>query len=210
MTPLETLRGKAAGCTACPLYRHAMQTVFGEGDARARIVLVGEQPGHEEDLAGRPFVGPAGRLLDRALAGAGLDRSRLYVTNAVKHFKWKKDPSGGKRRIHERPAQSEVEACRPWLEQELWLIRPEVIVCLGVTAARSVLQRRVTISASRGEPLTSPEGYRTFVTIHPSAILRVPDQKNREAEEHRFVDDLRRAARVIQHAGRAREEETTR
>jgi uracil-DNA glycosylase family protein len=192
--PLETLRGKAARCTACPLYRHATQTVFGEGDARARIVLVGEQPGHEEDLAGRPFVGPAGRLLDRALAGAGLDRSRLYVTNAVKHFKWKKDRSGGKRRIHERPAQSEVEACRPWLEQELWLVRPEVIVCLGVTAARSVLQRRVTISASRGEPLTSPEGYRTFVTIHPSAILRVPDQKNREAEEHRLVDDLRRAA----------------
>ena len=215
MTPLETLREKAARCTACPLYRHATQTVFGEGDAPARIVLVGEQPGHEEDLAGRPFVGPAGRLLDRALASAGLDRSRLYVTNAVKHFKWKKERSGAKRRIHERPAQSEVEACRPWLEQELWLIRPEVIVCLGVTAAQSVLQRRVTISASRGEPLTSPEGYRTFVTIHPSAILRVPDQKNREAEEHRFVDDLRRAARVIQHAVRhhnvrAREEETTR
>ena len=210
MTPLETLRGKAAGCTACPLYRHATQTVFGEGDAHARIVLVGEQPGHEEDLAGRPFVGPAGRLLDRALAGAGLDRSRLYVTNAVKHFKWKKDRSGGKRRIHERPAQSEVEACRPWLEQELWLIRPQVIVCLGVTAARSVLQRRVTISASRGEPLTSPEGYRTFVTIHPSAILRVPDEKNREAEEHRFIDDLRRAARISHHAVRGREEETTR
>ena len=210
MTPLETLRGKAAGCTACPLYRHATQTVFGEGDAHARIVLVGEQPGHEEDLAGRPFVGPAGRLLDRALTGAGLDRSRLYVTNAVKHFKWKKDRSGGKRRIHERPAQSEVEACRPWLEQELWLIRPQVIVCLGVTAARSVLQRRVTISASRGEPLTSPEGYRTFVTIHPSAILRVPDEQNRKAEEHRFIDDLRRAARISHDPARAREEETTR
>jgi uracil-DNA glycosylase family protein len=209
VTPLETLRGKAAGCTACPLYRHATQTVFGEGDAHPRIVLVGEQPGHEEDLAGRPFVGPAGRLLDRALADAGLDRSRLYVTNAVKHFKWKKDRSGGKRRIHERPAQSEVEACRPWLEQELWLIRPEVIVCLGVTAARSVLQRRVTISASRGEPLTSPEGYRTFVTIHPSAILRVPDEQNRKAEEHRFIDDLRRAARSHDPV-RAREEETTR
>ena len=210
VTPIETLRGEAAGCTACPLYRHATQTVFGEGDARARIVLVGEQPGHEEDLAGRPFVGPAGRLLDRALASAGLDRSRLYVTNAVKHFKWKKDRSGGKRRIHERPAQSEVEACHPWLEQELWLIRPEVILCLGVTAAQSVLQRRVTISASRGEPLTSPEGYRTFVTVHPSAILRVPDERNREAEEHRFVDDLRRAARIAHHAVRTREEETTR
>ena len=196
VTTLETLRGNAAGCTACPLYRHATRTVFGEGDARARIVLVGEQPGHEEDLAGRPFVGPAGRLLDRALAAAGLDRSRLYVTNAVKHFKWKKDRSGGKLRIHERPSQSEVEACRPWLQQELWLIRPEVILCLGVTAAQSVLQHRVTISASRGEPLSSPDGFRTFVTIHPSAILRIPEPENREAEEHRFVDDIRRTART--------------
>jgi len=152
VTPLETLRRKAAGCTACPLYRHTTQTVFGEGDGRARIVLVGEQPGHEEDLAGRPFVGSAGRLLDRALGEAGLDRSRLYVTNAVKHFKWRKDRSGGKRRIHERPSQSEVEACRPWLEQELSLIRPEIIVCLRVTAAQAVLQRRVTISASRASP----------------------------------------------------------
>lgn len=210
MTRLETLRRQAAGCTACPLYRHATQTVFGEGDARAVIVLVGEQPGHEEDLTGRPFVGPAGRLLDRALADAGLERRRLYVTNAVKHFKWAKDGSGGKRRIHERPSQSEVEACRPWLEQELWLIRPEVVVCLGVTAARSVLRRRITISASRGETLSSPEGFRTLVTIHPSAILRIPDPANREAERHRFADDLRRAARLAHRAVRAREEETTR
>jgi DNA polymerase len=205
--PLETLRRKAAACTACPLYRHATQTVFGEGAAHASIALVGEQPGHEEDLAGRPFVGPAGRLLDQALAEAGLDRRRLYVTNAVKHFKWSKDRSGGKRRIHERPSQSEVEACRPWLEQELWLIRPEVVVCLGVTAAQSVLQRRITIGASRGRPLTSPEGIRTLVTIHPSAILRIPDPADRKAEQDRFVDDLRRAARLA-HV-RAREEETT-
>jgi len=210
VTRLETLRREAGRCTACPLYRHATQTVFGEGSVRAAIVLVGEQPGHDEDLSGRPFVGPAGRLLDQLLVEAGLERGRLYVTNAVKHFKWTKDRSGGKRRIHERPSQIEVEACRPWLERELWLIRPEVVVCLGVTAARAVLRRRITISASRGEALTSPEGFRTFVTIHPSAILRIPDPANREAERHRFADDLRRAARTAHRAVRAREEETTR
>jgi len=183
--------------------------VFGEGDPSATIVLVGEQPGDEEDRAGRPFVGPAGRLLDRALTRAGLDRSALYITNAVKHFKWTKDRAGGKRRIHERPSPDEIEACRPWLEQELWLIRPEVVVCLGVTAARSVLKRRVTISGARGETLTSPEGYRTLVTIHPSAILRIPAPAEREAEEHRFVDDLRRAGRVSRHVDAARKERTT-
>ena len=209
VTTIETLRRQAETCTACPLYRHATQTVFGEGDPHAAIVLVGEQPGDEEDRAGRPFVGPAGRLLDRALKRAGLDRSALYVTNAVKHFKWAKDKAGGKRRIHERPSPDEVEACRPWLEQELWLIRPEVVVCLGVTAARSVLKRRITISGSRGETLTSPEGYRTLVTIHPSAILRIPVPADREAEEQRFIDDLRRAARVGRHVDPARKERTT-
>jgi DNA polymerase len=190
---LETLRRRAAGCTACQLYKRATQTVFGEGPDRASMVLVGEQPGHEEDLTGRPFVGPAGRLLDRALARAGLDRRRVYVTNAVKHFKWRAVP-GGKRRIHERPNQAEVEACHPWFEQELWLIRPEVLVCLGVTAASAVLRRRVSIRASRGQELLSPQGIRTFVTLHPSAILRVPEPRDREAELERFVDDLRRAA----------------
>lgn len=209
VTTIETLRRQAEACTACPLYRHATQTVFGEGDPRAGILLVGEQPGDEEDRAGRPFVGPAGRLLDRALTRAGLDRSALYITNAVKHFKWTNDRAGGKRRIHERPSPDEIEACRPWLEQELWLIRPEVVVCLGVTAARSVLKRRVTISRARGETLTSPEGYRTLVTIHPSAILRIPVPADREAEEHRFVDDLRRAARVSGHVDPARKERTT-
>jgi DNA polymerase len=190
---LETLRRRAAGCTACQLYKRATQTVFGEGPGRASMVLVGEQPGHEEDLTGRPFVGPAGRLLDRALARAGLDRRRVYVTNAVKHFKWRAVP-GGKRRIHERPNQAEVEACHPWFEQELWLIRPEVLVCLGVTAASAVLRRRVSIRASRGQELLSPQGIRTFVTLHPSAILRVPEPRDREAELERFVDDHRRAA----------------
>ena len=190
---LETLRRRAAGCTACQLYKRATQTVFGEGPSRASMVLVGEQPGHEEDLAGRPFVGPAGRLLDRALAQAGLDRRQVYVTNAVKHFKWKAVP-GGKRRIHERPNQAEVEACHPWFEQEVWLIRPEVLVCLGVTAASAVLRRRISIRASRRQELLSPQGIRTFVTLHPSAILRVPEPRDREAELKRFVGDLRRAA----------------
>ena len=165
MSSIITLRREAATCNACPMYRHANQTVFGEGDGHAAIVLVGEQPGNDEDLAGRPFVGPAGRLLDRALERAGLERSSLYVTNAVKHFKWSKDRGGGKRRIHEKPSASEVEACRPWLEQELWLIRPQVVVCLGATAARSVLARAVTITASRGRPLTSPEGHAIATTV---------------------------------------------
>jgi DNA polymerase len=193
---LEALTRAAASCTNCDLYKNATQTVFGEGAPRAGIVLVGEQPGHEEDLAGRPFVGPAGRLLDAALSEAGLDRGRLYVTNAVKHFKWTKDKSGGKRRIHEKPNQSEVEACRPWLQEELWLIRPEVVVCMGVTAANAVLRKRVTITASRGNALESPDGFRTFVTVHPSAILRIPDRRDREAERHRFVQDLQRATRA--------------
>ncbi|MGH7366998.1 MAG: UdgX family uracil-DNA binding protein [Candidatus Rokuibacteriota bacterium] len=191
---LDALRRRAADCTACDLHKRATQTVFGEGPARASIMLVGEQPGHEEDLTGRPFVGPAGRLLDRALAEAGLDRRRIYVTNSVKHFKWAPD-TGGKRRIHERPNQGEVEACHPWLDQELWLIQPEALVCLGVTAASAVLKRRVTISASRGEALVSPQGIRTFVTVHPSSILRIPSRRDRDVETHRLASDLRRAAR---------------
>lgn len=194
---LDELRRAAVSCTACDLYKHATQTVFGEGIPRADIVLVGEQPGHEEDLAGRPFVGPAGRLLDEALSEAGLDRQRLYVTNAVKHFKWTKDKSGGKRRIHDKPNRSEIEACRPWLQQELWLIRPEVVVCLGVTAANAVLRRRVTISSSRGAAVESPEGFRTLVTVHPSSLLRIPDPKARGVARRRFVSDLHRATTIL-------------
>jgi DNA polymerase len=191
---LARLRRRAAGCTACALYKRATRTVFGEGPIPAALMLVGEQPGHEEDLAGRPFVGPAGRMLDRVLAEAGLDRREVYVTNAVKHFKWKVE-AGGKRRIHERPSQSEVEACHPWFEQELWLVRPAVLVCLGVTAASAVLERRVTIRDSRGRALVSPQGIPTFVTIHPSAILRIEDPQARATETRRLAEDLRRAAR---------------
>ena len=196
MTPgasLDALRGRAAACTACDLYRRATQTVFGEGPVPARLMLVGEQPGHEEDLTGRPFVGPAGRLLDRALADAGLDRGDVYITNAVKHFKWRPDPAG-KRRIHERPNRGEVEACRPWLEEEMWLVRPAAVVCLGVTAATAVLKRRVTIRGIRGQALASPDGIPTFVTIHPSAILRLRGRLAREAEARRLAEDLSRAA----------------
>jgi DNA polymerase len=190
---LDTLRRRAAVCTACDLYKRATQTVFGEGPVPARLLLVGEQPGHEEDLAGRPFVGPAGRILDRALAEAGLDRKEVYITNAVKHFKWRPDPAG-KRRIHERPNHGEVEACHPWLEQELWLVQPAAVVCLGVTAASAVLKRRITIGGSRGQALASPQGLPTFVTIHPSAILRIPERAERLAEERRLARDLSRAA----------------
>jgi DNA polymerase len=192
---LQELRQAAAACTACELYKRATQTVFGEGSPRAAIVLVGEQPGHEEDLAGRPFVGPAGRLLDEALGRAGLERDRLFVTNAVKHFKWK-PAEGGKRRIHERPRQDEVEACRPWFQQELSLIQPDVIVCLGATAARAALGRPVTITASRGRILVSTFGHPTVVTVHPSAILRTRDSGDRERMMRQFVADLRVAARV--------------
>jgi DNA polymerase len=206
---LDALRRRAAVCTACELYKHATQTVFGEGPARASIVLVGEQPGHEEDLTGRPFVGPAGRLLDRALAEAEVDRRRIYITNVVKHFKWRADRPG-KRRIHERPSQAEVEACHPWFEQELWLIRPAVLVCLGVTAASAVLKRRVSIRASREQTLVSPQGIRTFVTVHPSAILRIPGRSDREAALHRLASDLRRAARAVRRERFESPEETTR
>ena len=192
---IPSLQRAARKCEGCPLYLRATQTVFGEGNAKAAIVLLGEQPGHEEDLAGRPFVGPAGRLLDEALAEAGLDRRQLYVTNAVKHFKWK-PAEGGKRRIHERPRQGEVEACRPWFQQELWLIQPDVLVCLGATAARAALGRAVTIAWARGRVLVSSSGNPTVVTVHPSAILRARDSMDRQAMMRQFVADLRRAARV--------------
>jgi len=194
---LNALRRQAASCTACDLYKRATQTVFGEGDPSARIVLVGEQPGHEEDLIGRPFVGPAGRLLDDAMIQAGMDRRRVYITNIVKHFKWKGE-EGGKRRIHERPRQDEVEACRPWFDKELWIIKPEVLVCLGATAAGAVMGRGVTIRSARGRALVSPQGIRTFVTVHPSAILRIPDRSARHVEMRRFVADLRKAKRAAQ------------
>jgi uracil-DNA glycosylase len=190
-TDLASLRNAAACCTACPLYRNATQTVFGEGARDATVVLVGEQPGDEEDRAGHPFVGPAGRLLDRALAEAGIARERCWVTNAVKHFKW---TARGKRRIHERPTGCEVAACRPWLEAELRSLRPRTLVCLGATATASVLGPKARVMRDRGRLVPSSYAERTLVTVHPSAILRAPDDDARHAEYARFVADLRVAA----------------
>ncbi len=191
---LTKLREIAAGCTACDLYKRGTQTVFGEGARRARVVLVGEQPGHEEDLAGHPFVGPAGRLLDRALVEAGIDRSTVYVTNVVKHFKWE---ARGKRRIHAKPNASEIAACRPWLDAELGVLEPKVVVCLGATAAQALLGRQFRVSAQRGRWVPSPLAPRVLATVHPSSILRAPDEEARHAEMRRFVDDLRTVAEVI-------------
>ena len=192
--PLAKLRKIAAGCTACELYRRATQTVFGEGGARARVVLVGEQPGHGEDLAGRPFVGPAGKLLDRALAEAGIDRAAVYVTNVVKHFKW--EPRG-KRRIHAKPSPREIAACRPWLDAELTALEPEVVVCLGATAAQALLGRQFRVSTERGKWIASPLAPHVMATVHPSAILRAPDDETRHAEYERFVHDLKGAAAIL-------------
>jgi uracil-DNA glycosylase len=191
---LTKLREIAAGCMACDLYKRGTQTVFGEGARRARVVLVGEQPGHEEDLAGHPFVGPAGRLLDRALIEAGIDRSTVYVTNVVKHFKWE---ARGKRRIHAKPSASEIAACRPWLDAELGVLEPKVVVCLGATAAQALLGRQFRVSAQRGRWVPSPLAPRVLATVHPSSILRAPDEEARHAEMRRFVDDLRTVAQVI-------------
>jgi uracil-DNA glycosylase family protein len=183
----EAIRSEAKHCTRCHLYQCATQTVFGEGPLDATILFVGEQPGDQEDLAGRPFVGPAGQIFDRALTEAGVDRNRTYVTNAVKHFKF---VQRGKRRIHDKPGGGEIAACRWWLQQELALIRPPVTVALGATAARSLFGKVVTISALRGRGHSLPDAGETWVTVHPSFLLRVRD--DREAEYAKFVDDLAR------------------
>ncbi len=190
---LPGLARAAAGCTACDLHARATQTVFGEGPKDARIVLIGEQPGDAEDLAGRPFVGPAGKLLDKALADAGIDRSRVYVTNAVKHFKW---IVRGKKRIHNKPSAIQIEACAPWLQAEIDRIAPDAIVCLGATAAKAVLGPSVRVTRDRSRAL--PSGLATCVTatVHPSALLRMPDRSKFDAEYRRFVADLRLAAKA--------------
>jgi DNA polymerase len=185
----EALRVEAAKCTRCDLYRCATQTVFGEGPLNAKILFVGEQPGDQEDLAGRPFVGPAGQLFDAALEEAGIDRTATYVTNAVKHFKF---VARGKKRIHAKPDTSEIDACRWWIEQERALIRPPLTVALGATAARSLIGKTVNIGKVRGSPLTLADGSECWVTVHPSFLLRLPDAEARRAERQRFVDDLRR------------------
>jgi DNA polymerase len=188
---LPALRQAAAGCRACDLWRRGTQTVFGEGAARAAVVLVGEQPGDQEDLQGRPFVGPAGKLLDRALEAAGLDRTKVYVTNVVKHFKW--EPRG-KRRIHSKPNAAEIAACRPWLEAEVAVVKPTVIVCLGATAAQALLGKSFKVTRQRGEFVPTDLGPPALATVHPSAILRAPDDATRHAETERFVEDLRKVA----------------
>jgi DNA polymerase len=185
-TAWEAVRAEAMGCTRCDLYKTGTQTVFGEGPVDAKIMFVGEQPGDQEDLAGKPFIGPAGQLFDRALGDAGVDRSTTYVTNAVKHFKFE---ARGRRRIHSKPNGPEIDACRWWIEQERILIRPPITVALGATAARSLFGKAVTITAMRGRAHQALDGGETWVTVHPSFLLRVQD--NKEAEYARFVDDLR-------------------
>lgn len=191
---LPALREAAAGCTACPLHLTGTQTVFGEGLARARVVLVGEQPGDREDLEGRPFVGPSGRLLDEALEEAGIDRDAAFVTNAVKHFKWR---ARGKRRIHQKPNAAEIAACRPWLDAELAVVQPEVLVCLGATAAQALLGRSFRVTRDRGRLVESELAPATLATVHPSSILRAGDDESRRRERALFVDDLRVAAELL-------------
>jgi uracil-DNA glycosylase len=188
---IGALRQLAAGCRACELWARATQTVFGDGPVHARLLVVGEQPGNSEDLEGVPFVGSAGRLLDRALVEAGIDRDSAYLTNVVKHFKWRRARSG-KKRIHDKPDHAEVEACRPWLEAEVARIRPELIVCLGATAAQALLGRDFRVTRQHGEVLDSPLGS-VLATIHPSAVLRAPDDARDETYDG-LVADLRAAA----------------
>jgi uracil-DNA glycosylase family protein len=196
---LKTLQAAAQICRGCELYKDATQTVFGQGRKSSRLMLVGEQPGNKEDQEGEPFVGPAGRLLDRALEEAGIDRAEAYVTNAVKHFKWR--PSG-KRRLHQTPRAGEIEACKPWLQAEVEAIRPQALLAMGATAARSLFGTKVKVTKDRGRPLESPLAPVTAVTIHPSAILRLRDHDEREAELAAFVADLEAVATALQGASR--------
>jgi uracil-DNA glycosylase family protein len=186
--PLEKIREDARRCQDCPLWANATQTVFGAGDPHARVMLVGEQPGDEEDKKGLPFVGPAGRLLDRALEAAGVDREHLYVTNAVKHFKWQ---LRGKRRLHKTPAQREIDACHQWIEREIETVKPHVIVALGSTAAKAIISRDFKVSVQRGQFVDSPLAPYVFATFHPSALLRLREEEEREAAFKQLVKDLR-------------------
>jgi uracil-DNA glycosylase family protein len=196
VTTLEGLSKAATGCQACDLWRNATQTVFGEGAPRAEVMFVGEQPGDKEDLAGHPFVGPAGRVLDLGLLGAGIDRKQVYVTNVVKHFKWS-PAERGKRRIHKKPRYSEIQACRPWLDAELRLVRPRVLVCLGATAAQALLGKAFRITRQRGQPVESPLAPHVIATVHPSSILRAPDDEARRAQMREFVKDLKTVAALL-------------
>jgi uracil-DNA glycosylase family protein len=191
---ITSLQEAAADCQACDLWERGTQTVFGDGGRRAKIMLIGEQPGNEEDLQGKPFVGPAGRLLDEALEQAGIDRRQTYVTNVVKHFKWE---ARGKRRIHKKPNSTEIEACRPWLEAEIATVKPSVIVCLGATASQALLGKQFRVTKQRGEFIPSPLAPLVMATVHPSSILRAPDEQTRHTEMRRFIEDLEKIARVL-------------
>jgi uracil-DNA glycosylase family protein len=191
---IKKLQHAARDCRACPLWKTGTQTVFGEGSRHAKVIFVGEQPGNDEDLAGKPFVGPAGKLLDKALVEAGIDRDEVYVTNTVKHFKW--EPKG-KRRLHKKPNGREIAACRPWLEAELEVLKPKVLVCLGATAAQALLGKKFRVSRQRGVFMPSALAENTVATVHPSSILRAPDDETRHAEMKRFVADLQKIAKVI-------------
>jgi DNA polymerase len=197
---LETLREEAAGCRACPLWKDATQTVFGEGPPHAPIMLVGEQPGDKEDLAGKPFIGPAGQVLDRALAEAGIERNKVYVTNAVKHFKF---VPRGKIRLHQKPATPEIRACRPWYERERAAIKPILVVAMGATAAQSVLGKMTPINKNRGHLIDLDDETKALVTVHPSYLLRLPDEDAKAREYERFVDDLKMAAALLRKSARA-------
>jgi DNA polymerase len=191
---LGNVREAAKDCQACDLWKRGTQTVFGEGARKAELMLVGEQPGDVEDLSGHPFVGPAGKLLDRALEAAGIDRAAVYVTNVVKHFKW--EPRG-KRRIHKKPNAAEIAACRPWLDTEIQLVKPRAVVCLGATAAQALLGRQFKVTAHRGEFIASMLAPFVMATVHPSSLLRAPDDETRQRETKRFIDDLRAVAKRL-------------
>ena len=191
---LDELQQDAKNCKACDLWKNATQTVFGEGMSSAKIMFIGEQPGDQEDLQGKPFVGPAGKLLDSALAEAGIDRKQVYVTNAVKHFKW--EPRG-KRRIHKKPSVTEIAACRPWLEAEIAALQPKAIVCLGATASQALFGRDFRVTLHRGEFLKSPLAPFVMATVHPSSILRAPDEETRHDEMKRFIADLKKISLAI-------------
>jgi len=192
---LPALREAAAGCRACDLYKTGTQTVFGQGAEHAQVMFVGEQPGDREDREGKPFVGPAGRVLDEALEEAGIDRRRVYITNAVKHFKWKPQ---GKRRLHQKPNAAEITACRPWLDGEIAVVKPHLLVLLGATAAQALLGRDFRVSVQRAQLMERPGLPPMMATVHPSSILRAPDDETREIEMRAFVQDLKRVAQHLQ------------
>jgi DNA polymerase len=191
----ETVRAAALGCRGCELWEHATQTVFGEGDLRPGLMLVGEQPGDKEDVAGEPFVGPAGRVLEEGLAGAGIERSSVYLTNVVKHFRWRQK---GKRRLHQKPSAGHIAACRPWLEKEIEIVRPRIVVCLGATAAQALIGRDFKVTRDRGRIFERPGRPPLAATVHPSSILREPDESSRRSAMSSFVSDLAGLAHLLQ------------